>query len=266
MDDLFPKMMNIAQMGGRKGLIDTPAEIYDVELLLNEAYSGLNGAGDEASIFQREAVLQALEELNSSPADTRFHVNWGRFKEFPVCRNESQDCYKLLIPVPSDSYDIFPIYSGATFMNFVDYVAISNESWEKIVEPLVAEIDSSENERKYLAMVVDNFGNTVTPSDIGWWFGNYIPTRGQQDCTEELASVLSLVWQLQMEDHLKFHELDLDHPIDGVPIFHYTAVISELGGEYFVVDPWWGRTNITGLIPWKDHYRKKFKEQYEPKN
>lgn len=264
-------LIQIAGLGGRKSLIDTAEEVSNALRLLNENISELDKRikkdKENPGLEKLRDGLQGAIETLTHHKGMAFQINFGppNFENCHFCTPQSRDCYMLLIPVDKN-FAVFPIYSGAMFRDFVDYVPVSDERWKKVISPLEKPAKTPNEERSLIAKAVDNF-QTLVASDKDWggWLGNLIPVRWEQDCVEETRSLAPFLFMLSAEGYLKFHKFEIGTAADGIPLFHYTAAIMGNNGEAYSVDPWLGRTDIMSLKTWKWAYEQQRKEMWGPK-
>lgn len=241
----------VATTGGNHALIDTLEENLLAQCVLQADLSELvrictkdNNPGCSSLHFE---TLNALQTLQNNPLG-KFTINHAPRYDFPLCHGEKQDCYEMLMLLGSNVHAVLPIYSGGTFSTKVDNISIAEKVWEKVVAPLNVPSKTPNEERENLAKTVDNFENMVaSPDDWNGWIGNMLPLRGQQDCIQESISLVTFFQMLSAEGYLHFHHLNEKHAIDGIAMFHYTAIIYDNGERSYSVDPWFGKTSVTPL-------------------
>lgn len=158
---IIPRLVEIAAREGRQSLIDTEAEReLAVDFLLDAA------DGDQQA-------LSAALDLTEFP-EQAFQINFNTHQEFegfcePV---EFQDCDRLLIPLGPGDYCRFAVSSGGMWNDYVDYVPISSEAWDRIVSPFQLPVTSHEEEDDRLIAAVDLFEAAVSASDVKGALGN----------------------------------------------------------------------------------------------
>ena len=228
----FKNLISIAATGGNEALIDTQEEQEKTWNLLNSSLENEN-----LSDRERQLMTETLATLTSNP-DTPLQINFSVFDDLPVCSTSTQDCERLLIPVPSQQEWVFPISSGGLFADHIDYVPVSKELWNGIVSPLVEDPPQNpEDERRLISKVVRNFylktaqqANSVTNQrEDEYW-------RGKQNCKDKGNNLKSLFNVLSAGNYLKFHSFDPDKTGAGSEKFHYAALILENGANYFAID------------------------------
>jgi hypothetical protein len=255
MTDIF----KVAALGGRLDLIDTPDEIFEVQEMLCAEY---DKPGEVNPMIERMAEL-----IDANP-ESSFRINSPiMFSGVSACKSgdEIQDCADIIIPIPEGSHTIFPVRSGAMFANFIDYVSLNESQWTDLIMPLSKPAPNAAAERVNLREVVIKFDDVVSYEyDIPGFLGNLFPLRGQQDCTDETATLAPLLHTLSAAGYLKFHTFDPLNAQTGIPLYHYAAKICENDGECYVVDSWRG-ASITEISVWKFVHTEAMQQQFRPK-
>lgn len=267
MSEIFLKLLEIAQKGGRASLIDTPDEIRQAQKAVNERFEEIQLTHDKLmDYYELNTLDRIIQILKETPLNASLRLNLPQRRNFELCTSTQQDCYAPIIPLPNGVYDVLPVYSGSTFLSRLDYLPISNEQWQKITEAFKTPAANAAEERNKLVSAVSIFDKTTAPSDVGSWLGNYfVHGRGQQDCIQKLETLIPFLWILSTEGYLKFHHLDFNRPFTGIVMYHYAAMVQENNGGYFTVDPWEGRVIITSYENWRQRHFEEFKEQFKPK-
>jgi len=256
MTDIF----KITALGGRADLIDTPEEIYETQALLSQEYEKFGENNLQ--------INRAIELIEANPGRS-FRINSPLILAgAPACISgeKMEDCADILIPIPDGAQTVFPVRSGALFANYIDYVALNEREWIDLVLPLATPAANAKEERTKLKEIALKFDDVVSYEyDLPGFLGNLIPLRGQQDCTDETATLSSLLHTLSAEGYLKFHKFDFNDAQASIPLYHYAAKICERDGdECYVVDPWRG-LSITEVSLWEFVNKEQMKMQFRPK-
>lgn len=260
MTKLLNKIMDVATIGGQRDLLDTPEEIDEARALLVEEYAALPVEAQRA-----QAILaHAFATIDRHP-NAAFRIVSPHFADAPLCTEETiQDCFAPLVPITAPMATVFPVRSGAMFANYTDYRFFTNEEWAAIIAPLAEPAATVEEELRQLDQAVDRFDEAVAPNDWPGFLGNVIPMRGEQDCTDELATLVPFLSALTANDLLR--HLALDPEDDGVHMgtFHHAVKLKGRDGTEYVVDPWEFHL-VVERETWELHYGVQRDMWYGPK-